>query len=533
MSNNNSNNNGGGRKGGEGGAAAAAAEIVGILVGRARPEEVTFESKRPVSIGEYVTLEYGGGRGKVLGLVERSSITSDALRDDIHNYEEAFESRQVAMENARDKSYKGTVRILGYLDDLKRCRAVIPAVPAEPGTEVFEATAQDLAAIFSPSGGEWARVGSLLRNPDVDVGVNVNTVVSRHLAVLAMTGMGKSNLVSLLTKEIARIRGTMVIFDYHDDYAGLDIPGSNKMEAKINPRYLSVDEFAEVIEVRENASNQLHVLRAAFTDEIRKYSGDAFWERLSDSALAAGNEKTYREAAEKVVDKIQDARRRFRGVLDPDLADPLVLVKNGKINILSLVELTERQANIIVAYYLQELLEDRKKAKKQVKGESSPPRFPAPVLAVIEEAHVFVPKGEDTETKYYASKVAREGRKFGLGLVIVSQRPRSIDPNILSQMGSLAVMRMVQPDDQMQVAAASESLSKDLVDQLTSLNPGEAILAGQWVNLPAFVRVDEVRGRRVGSDINAVEQWRQLASVAEITARETSQSYIPSGYSDD
>src|SRR5918911_3583045 len=198
---------------------------LGILVGNTKPDQVTFESKRPVSIGEYVILSYG--KGKVLGLVERSSISSDALSTSIRNYEEASESRKVAIENKWDKSYKGHVRILGYLDELKRCKAIIPALPPEPGTEVYEATPNDLAAIFSPLGSEWIRIGSLLRNTEVDARVNVDKVVSRHLAVLAMTGMGKSNLVSLLAKEIARVNGTMVIFDYHDDYSTLDMGSNN------------------------------------------------------------------------------------------------------------------------------------------------------------------------------------------------------------------------------------------------------------------------------------------------------------------
>lgn len=500
---------------------------VGILVGRARPDEVTFESKRPVSIGEYVVLEYGGS--KVIGLIERSSITSGTLGDDIHNYEEAFESRQVAAENKRDKSYKGTVRILGYLDSLKKGRAMIPAIPAEPGTEVHEATTKDLAAIFSPLSPDWIKVGTLLRNPEVDVGVNINKVVSRHLAILAMTGMGKSNLVSLLTREISDINGTMVVFDYHEDYTFLDIPNSNMMDARINPRFLSTEEFAEVIEIQKNASNQLHVLRTAFTGDVKRLKDDDFWNALVDSAADAGKEKGYKEASEKVVDKIEDARKRFSKILDAGLADPLALIKNGKINIINLVELTERQANIVVSFYLQELLEDRKKGRS---GRKSDPRFPAPVLAVIEEAHVFIPKGEETETKYYASKVAREGRKFGLGLVIVSQRPRSIDANILSQMGSLAVMRMIQQDDQAQVASASEALSRDLIEQLTSLNSGEAIFAGQWVNLPAFVRIVEVKGRKTGVDLDAVQQWKRLAQAKELS-RESSESYIPTGYSPD
>ncbi|MGH9993243.1 MAG: ATP-binding protein, partial [Nitrososphaera sp.] len=190
-------------------------------------------------------------------------------------------------------------------------------------------------------------------------------------------------------------------------------------------------------------------------------------------------------------------------------------------------------ADIVVSFYLDALLDDRKKATRQKKGSrqdaKSGPRFAAPVLVVLEEAHVFVPKDANTETKYYASKVAREGRKFGLGLVIVSQRPRGIDANILSQMGSLAVMRMIQPDDQAHVSASSESLTKDLLDQLTSLNPGEAIFAGQWVNLPTFVRVDEVKERRAGADQNAVDEWSKLAATKQ-ASRESSETYIPPGY---
>ncbi len=510
---------------------------LGILIGNTKPDQVDFESRRPVSIGEYVILNYG--KGKVLGLVERSSISSDALSTTIRNYEEASESRKVALENKWDKSYKGHVHILGYLDELKKCRAIIPDLPPEPGTEVYEATPNDLAAIFSPSKQEWIRIGSLLRNSQVDARVNVDKVVSRHLAVLAMTGMGKSNLVSLLAKEIAKINGTMVIFDYHDDYSTLDMGStnnSNLIDAKINPRFLTVDKLADVIEIQENASNQMHVLRAGFTEEVKQRKGDDFWDMLSNGVAAAGAEKAYREASEKVIDKIDDAKRKFHNILDPGMADPLEMIKNGKINVVNLVELTERQANIAVSFYLEELLDDRKMAMRQRKGskkkDTKDPKFPAPVLVVLEEAHVFVPKDEDTETKYFASKVAREGRKFGLGLVIVSQRPRGIDANILSQMGSLAVMRMMQQDDQMQVSAASESLSRDLIDQLTSLNPGEAIFAGQWVNLPTFVKIDEVKERKIGGDLKAVEEWNRLAEINRI-AKESAESYVPSGYIQD
>lgn len=503
---------------------------IGIIVGESKPYEIMFEGSRPVSAGEYVILD--DSNGKILGLVERSMTVSDALGKNIRNYTEAVESKVVADANARDKSYRAWVRILGYLDQLKKGKAIIPDVPPLPGTNVLEATQDDLGTIFASTNDEWVRIGSLLRNSKVEAGVNIDKIVSRHLAVLAMTGMGKSNLVSLIAKKMAEIAGTMVIFDYHDDYSTLEISGINVMNAKINPRLLNFEKFAEVMEIRETATNQMHVLHKAFTDEVKAKQGDSFWEMLVANVKGYANDKSYREAAERVEDKIDDARRRFKGILDPSLSDPTALIKNGKVNVLSLIELTDRQADIAVRFYLEELLDDRKRATRAKKGEvesKTPIRFPAPVLVVIEEAHVFIPKDEKTETKYLAAKVAREGRKFGLGLVIVSQRPRGIDTNVLSQMGSLAIMKMVQQDDQAQVSAASEALSKDIIEQLPSLNPGDAVLVGQWVNLPAFVHIDQVMEKKIGSDQQAVKEWKQIRKIKEAT-KESTQAMIKKGY---
>ena len=128
--------------------------------------------------------------------------------------------------------------------------------------------------------------------------------------------------------------------------------------------------------------------------------------------------------------------------------NPASMIKEGKINIISLLELNEKQANIAIAFYLELLLADRKNAKNQLHNNTNDfVRFKNPILVVIEEAHVFIPKQEYTDTKYFAAKVAREGRKFGMGLIVVSQRPRSIDPGVLSQMGSLAIMKIIQQED--------------------------------------------------------------------------------------
>jgi DNA helicase HerA-like ATPase len=495
---------------------------IGVVIGESRPTSVTAQTSRPLSVGEYVVIDSQGG--KILGLVERSFVQSAALSD-IHNFDEAMESKEIADINSRDKSFTAKITILGLLSELQKSRIVLPAIPPIPGTSVLDATKDDLGIIFAPQKDEWAKIGTLLRNTQIDTSVNLNKVVSRHLAILAMTGMGKSNLVSLLAKQISSLDGTLIIFDYHNDYSELHIPRINIIDAKINPRLLDANTLGDVLEIRENADVQQRILRLAFTSDVKEAKN--FWDALDHNVAMIGQNperKDDRHSADRVQDKIDDARHRFADVLDPDIVDPLGLIKEGRVNVLNVSELSEKQANVALAYYFQELLNDRKSAllAKNAKNKSLKRyRFDTPIFIIVEEAHVFIPKGEETHTKYWAAKIAREGRKFGLGLCIVSQRPRNIDPNVLSQMGSLAIMKIVQEDDQHQIASAAESISKDLISQLTSLNVGDAVLVGQWVNLPAIVHIEEVKGKVVGSDKNAVAEWKHAKKFEKIATHST------------
>ena len=83
-------------------------------------------------------------------------------------------------------------------------------------------------------------------------------------------------------------------------------------------------------------------------------------------------------------------------------------------------------------------------------------------------------------------------------------------------MGSLAVMKIVQEDDQRQIASAAESISKEFISQLTSLNIGDAVLVGQWGNLRAIVHIDEVKGKTIGSDQTAVGEWAVAKKIDDI-----------------
>ena len=502
--------------------------IIGYVIGESKPTKITALASRPLSIGEYIIID--SEEGKILGLVERTHVSSVALAD-VKNFDEAAESKEIAQINKRDKGFTSQIMILGFLDKLQKGQAIVPAIPPLPGTEILEAANNDLKKIFGPDGAQWIKIGSLLRNPEIIAKVNLNKIVSRHIGILAMTGMGKSNLVSLIAKQINSLSGTVIIFDYHDDYSSLSIPKINVIDAKINPRLLDAESLGEVLEIRDNASIQQRILRMAFTKQVKE-SKD-FWEALDDQVeeiiqLNKKDKKEYTYSGGRVQDKIDDAQHKFSDILDPDVTDPIGLIKEGRINILNISSLSEKQANVAVSYYLQELLNDRKdsiRAKNAKHTTKRSARFDSSIFVVIEEAHVFIPKVEETQAKYWASKIAREGRKFGLGLGIVSQRPRSLDPNIVSQMGSLAVMKIVQEDDQNQITSAAESISKNLIDQITSLNIGDAILVGQWVNLPSIVHIEEVKEKTIGADQDAVTEWA-VAKKFDGIAKESTQKLI-------
>ena len=512
-------------------------DLLGVVIGVTNSGYVIFEGKEPVGLGEYIIIT-NTDKKKILGVVESCLIKSDAL-DDISNFQEALESKTVAEINKRDKSFKINVKILGLLNLLKQSKVILPEIPPLPGTEVYKANKTDLEEIFNPEDESWLKVGTLLRNNNVNAKININKLTTRHLGILAMTGMGKSNLVSIIAKSISEIPGTMIIFDYHDEYHFLDGENINFVQAQINPRLLTAEKFAEVIEVRDNADIQNTILLKAFdNDDLKNKTEDNFWDFLESNIQEIGHkEKRFTTSAERVLDKIKEARKRFDSILIPNSSDPVSQIREGKVNVINLIEFTEKQANVAIAFYLESILHQRKLSKSKGKGlidrsiAKNQVLFHSPVIVVIEEAHVFIPKNENTDTKYIASKVAREGRKFGVGLIIVSQRPRSLDPNVLSQMGSLSIMKIVQQEDQSQIGSASEAINGKVIEQLPSLNPGEALFVGQWVNLPSFIKIDEIQERTMGKDPEPVKEWKNNQVSKELSIEE-SQFYIREEYID-
>ena len=139
-----------------------------------------------------------------------------------------------------------------------------------------------------------------------------------------------------------------------------------------------------------------------------------------------------------------------------------------------------------------------------------------PVFVVLEEAHNFVPAGREFgQAGQIIKRIASEGRKFGIFLVLITQRPYRIHQDTLSQCNSQIIMRLTNPEDQNAVRRASESISESLLADLPGLNVGEAVVLGPLVRVPVMVRVGQRISQEGGDDIDVVQALERARSEAD------------------
>ena len=124
-----------------------------------------------------------------------------------------------------------------------------------------------------------------------------------------------------------------------------------------------------------------------------------------------------------------------------------------------------------------------------------------PLLLVLEEAHVYLSAQSKSRAATAARRIAKEGRKYGVGLMLVSQRPSEVDSTILSQCGTVIALRLTNESDRTQVTSCASDNLKGLFSMLPVLRTGEALIVGEAVNMPIRAIIDRPpEGRRPDSD---------------------------------
>jgi DNA helicase HerA-like ATPase len=484
--------------------------LIGVCVGEITTRDVDFVSLGGIQLGDYVQIDYEGF--SVIGFVKHVSRVSRTITEYL-----SPEDISKVKEIVGDKSlFRGKISILGDFNK----GMFVPRIPPEPGTPILKASRSVLEKVFGRDDGKKIHIGHLLTREDVNVYIDIDSIVSRHLSILAVTGAGKSNTVSVIIEGLLEKHGTVLVFDMHGEYLSFkkEIDGKsvvNLIDLKLNPRHLSYSEFRQFANVDDSAFIQDRYLRRARKTvleliETGKLQSSEFWGRLIGELNAYKEDEANRDDRKSIVgviNKVEDMMESFGELFDL-LQKPMVdQIVPGKLNVIDLSHVDEKIADIVVSHVLRNTLYRR---KAFVRGESGE-RIEFPIFTIVEEAHILASSSTNTRSKYWISRVAREGRKFGLGLCLVSQRPKSLDPNSLSQTNNMIILRLIEPGDQKHVQQASESLSSDLVQQLASLNVGEALVMGTMIPVPALVKIKKAEAKRGGSDISAVEEWKRIA----------------------
>ena len=496
--------------------------VVGICIGETSLSEVTFISDKMPKVGEYVTMEYDGK--KVLGMIENLIRGNDALNVDINDFKAIQKISKIGVE---DNYIRGKVKILGDVNDNLK----LPRTPALPGTEIKLANQEILKEIFKVK--HPIRLGTLVNQSDVEVNVEANPILSRHLAILAMTGAGKSNTVSVLIDQLLGYDVPVFVFDMHGEYVGAEFPNGevNVIRPKINPTYMSFNEIKRLVNIPSNGYIQERHFRRAFK-EAKKLLSDGtahtnnFLQIIYDILERDSQEEGSDKQIVDVMNKIDDSMDKYSNLFDKNIGNILTNIKVGRANVLDLSQSDESVANVLVSHIMRNSLQKRKNA---IHGKDTD-TLDFPVFFILEEAHILAPNKRDSDSKRWIQRVAREGRKFGLGLCLVSQSPKTVDHDALSQMNNMIILRLVEPEDQRHVQSASESLSQDLINQLPSLNVGEAIVLGLMSRVPTLVKIDEFKGRRHGDDMDIISYFADIKKKESEEIEKLEQESLEMGY---
>jgi len=367
------------------------------------------------------------------------------------------------------------------------------AFPPSPGEKVFMLDQDLLAPFLGLDLATGVLLGSI-RNQDVPAQLNLGRLLQKHLAVLAISGAGKSYFVTVLVEELLRRdplggRPAVVIFDVHGEYVGLanQSPPENQGYAEnvqvidgsfvqIATPSLSPPAFAvyqpnfSPPQVRE-LGKVLAAVRARKQGEPFNLADVIAEIEMSDSM----NPKTAGALAGWLEDL--DRTRLFGAVENPNLGNVVVPGKAVVFDLSRVLGLREKQ--MIVNYVANRLFSMRRSGDVP------------PFLLVVEEAHQFAPDASKSAaiSKGTLETYAREGRKFFANLCLITQRPVKLSTTVLSQCNTHVIFRVTNPYDLDHIKASSEAITSDTLKVISTMPVGECIVVGGATNYPLFVKV--------------------------------------------
>jgi uncharacterized protein len=419
-----------------------------------------------------------------------------------------------------------------------------------PGNRVFPVTGNDLKQMYAADERAHIEIGTVYPTKDVRGALYIDALLGKHFALLGSTGTGKSTSAALIMHRICDLspEGHIVMVDPHGEYSAA-FKGYGELFNVDNlamPYWLmNFEEHCEVFITSSGAERQrdMDILakclllargknRAA--EGLNKLTVDSpIPYTLSDLTSAISTEMgllnkatdtaPYMRLRGKIDELKSDPRYQFMfsGMLIADtmagfLAKIFRLPAKGKpISIIDVSGVPSDIVSVVVAVLSRLVFDYAIWSRSEVQR---------PVLLICEEAHRYVPAdktGNGQAVRKILERIAKEGRKYGVSLGLITQRPSDLAEGVLSQCGTIIAMRLNNDRDQQFVKNAMPEGSRGFLDVIPSLRNRECIVCGEGVTIPIRVAFDELeRDRRpASSDPLFSELWRHSGDEGAIIAR--------------
>jgi DNA helicase HerA-like ATPase len=432
---------------------------------------------------------------------------------------------------------------------LYRFRRGVTRFPV-PGTEVFPIAEADLNAIYSMQDQSCVQIGTVYPTAQTRASILVDQFLGRHFALLGSTGTGKSTAAALILHKICELspQGHVVMIDPHGEYGAAFT--TNGMRYDVNnlqlPYWLmNFEEHCEVLVTSQGPerAQDVEVLarcllmarsKSRLAESIGRLTVDAPVPYLiSDLNAILQNEMGKLDKGtgslpymriKTRLDEIKGDPRfgfMFSGVLVADsmrgfLADVFRLPANGKpISVIDVSGVPSEITHVVVSVLARLVFDFAIWSRDEEQK---------PILLVCEEAHRYIPSttaGAGQSVRKILERIAKEGRKYGVSLGLITQRPSDLAEGVLSQCGTIVAMRLNNDRDQAFVKAAMPEGSRGFLDSIPALRNRECIICGEGVAIPIRVTLDtlEENLRPASADPVFTELWRQTGGEEEILER--------------
>lgn len=434
------------------------------------------------------------------------------------------------------------------------------------GAEVHAVGSTDIAKMFERFQSKGLSVGTVSTHPSLKVCLDPSNLFGRHFAILGQTGSGKSWTVAALVQRTVAVmpRAHIIILDLHGEYCWKREDGTR--------HYAFADTVVRHVDARELEIPYWLMTYAELCDLLIEHSEREATNQTAffRDCLFAGRETENRSATpalglprvtvdtpiyfslDEVITKVRAKNiERVGGRQGPMFGDfdRFLMRIESKLNDTRydfLLKPVKRNSSASLSAMLRDFvgLGAQKAAVTVIDLSSVPfdvrptvaaqigrlafefnywnPKYREfPILLICEEAHAYIPRASESQfagSRKSMERIAKEGRKYGVGLAVVSQRPHEVSETVLAQCGTFICLRITNPDDQAYVRSLVPESEGDLVSVLAGLGRGEALVLGEAVPLPTRLQFDKPNPTPNSDDVDFYAKWRDGPTDLDVDA---------------